>query len=153
MSNIDDFKKIPQMNNPLEPPESETSIDSTMTDVELLERFVDHNDRQAIAAIIARHGPVVMGACRRILKNEHDASDAFQVTFLVLLKKASSLGHYSTLAGWLYNVAHRVSMKSKSQSYRRQNREQSGNEMTPTAPSSTDDDTIQLIHEELCNLP
>ncbi len=108
-----------------------------------------------MSEIIARHGSLVMGVCRGVLRNEHDAADAFQATFLVLLKKASSLGHLTSLAGWLHGVAHRVANKSRSQSSWRQKREGTGIEMNPTAPPfvPADEETVSLIHQELCQLP
>ncbi|WP_237729252.1 sigma-70 family RNA polymerase sigma factor [Schlesneria paludicola] len=122
------------------------------TDVELLRQFVETNDPAAMEAIISRHGPLVMGLCRRVLKNEHDVADAFQATFLILLKKAGTLDQFTSLAGWLYGVAHRVTLKSKARSLWRQKREASGTPMTPIAPV-TDDETLNLIHDEICKLP
>lgn len=130
---------------------------SELSDVELLQTFVDHRDQQAMSDLIIRHGPLVMGVCRRILKNDHDAADAFQATFLVLLKKAGSLGKSDSLAGWLYGVAHRVAKKSRTQLSRRQQREGSGIVATPTAPPinpvNEEEEIVDLIHAELANLP
>ena len=67
-------------------------------DADLLRRFVDERDASAMTAIIGRHGPLVMGLCRGILRNEQDAADAFQTTFLVLLKNAGSIGKPASLS-------------------------------------------------------
>src|SRR5438105_10301483 len=70
------------------------------SDQQLLHRFVLERNEEAFAAIVDRHGPMVMGVCRRILRNVQDAEDAFQVTFLVLVRKAGSLRHPTSLASW-----------------------------------------------------
>jgi RNA polymerase sigma factor (sigma-70 family) len=134
---------------------SSAAFDRGLSDVDLLRQFVEDRNQQAMAAIIARHGSLVMGVCRRVLRNDHDAADAFQATFLVLLKKANSIGKVTSLAGWLYSVAHRVANKARSQSSWRQKREGSGLEMNPAVPPNepVDEETVGLIHEELCNLP
>lgn len=130
-------------------------VDRGLSDIELLRQFVDDKNPSAMNAIIDRHGRLVMGVCRQILKNEHDAADAFQATFLVLLKKANSLGKFNSLAGWLFEVARRVAQKSRIQSSKRQKREGAGVAMNPTAPPlvRTDEETINLIHFELEQLP
>jgi RNA polymerase sigma factor (sigma-70 family) len=86
----------------------------TGTDAELLVRFARHRDEAAFAALVDRHGPMVMGACRRILGDPHAAEDAFQAAFLVLARKAASLPRTEALAGWLYGVATRVALKARS---------------------------------------
>lgn len=128
---------------------------SGLRDVELLQRFEEHHDQQAMSDLITRHGPLVMGVCRRILKNDHDAADAYQATFLVLLKKASSLGTLDSLACWLYGVAHCVANKSRTQLSRRQKREGSEIVATPTAPAiePVDEEMVNLIRAEVANLP
>src|SRR5918998_1195423 len=74
----------------------------------LLERFVSRRDEAAFEALIARFGPMVLGICRRMLDDPQDVEDAFQATFLVLVRKAGSLRDRDLLANWLYGVAHRV---------------------------------------------
>ncbi|WP_157605182.1 RNA polymerase sigma factor [Schlesneria paludicola] len=86
--------------------------DSLVTDGELLKRFAEHRDQQAFADLVGQHGPMVFGVCRRILRNHHDAEDAFQATFVVLARKASSIARPALLANWLYVVAHHVSTKA-----------------------------------------
>src|SRR5438874_13807157 len=90
-------------------------------DRELLERFAA-GDERAFAALLRRHGPMVLGICRRILHNEADAEDAFQATFLTLLRKAGSL-RCDSLAGWLHVVARHVARPRKRHELRRLGRE------------------------------
>ena len=81
---------------------------SQALDHELLQRFVDGNEQAAFAALVYRHGPLVLGVCRRILHHDQDAEDAFQATFLVLARKASTLRWSGSIVGWLFAVAARV---------------------------------------------
>jgi RNA polymerase sigma factor (sigma-70 family) len=89
------------------------------TDGELLERFVRCRDEGAVAALVRRHGPMVWGVCRRILHSHHDAEDAFQATFLVLVRKASSVVPREMVANWLYGVAHRTALNARAAEARR----------------------------------
>ena len=85
-----------------------------MTDGQLLERFAQGGEAAelAFAALIERHGPVVLHTCRSILRNEHDAEDAFQATFLTLVRKARSLWVRDSLGPWLHQVACRAAVCS-----------------------------------------
>src|SRR5260370_1442693 len=74
------------------------------SDAELLERFTARQDETAFAALVKRHGPMVLAACRRVLGNTHDAEDAFQATFLVLVRKAGSIRRREALGGLLPEV-------------------------------------------------
>src|SRR5262245_9175311 len=85
--------------------------DSPTSDRVLLGRFVSEQDQAAFAALVARHGPLVLGTCYRLVGREQDAEDAFQAVFLVLARKAGSLARVTSLAGWLYQVAVRVSLR------------------------------------------
>ncbi len=84
-----------------------------LTEGELLERFVAANDEAAFEVLLARHGPTVLGVCRRILRDPNDVDDAFQATFLVLVRKAGSLRQRDLLGNWLYGVAHKVATRSR----------------------------------------
>ena len=75
---------------------------------QLLERFVRRREEVAFEAIVARHGPIVLGICRRVLRDPCDVEDAFQATFLILVRKAASIGDGDLLEAWLYKVATRV---------------------------------------------
>jgi RNA polymerase sigma factor (sigma-70 family) len=92
-------------------------------DGELLERFASQRDEAAFTALMRRHGPMVLGVCRRVLHDSHDADDAFQATFLVLVRKAGSLRRPELLANWLYGVAYRTAMDARSAALRRQKHE------------------------------
>src|ERR1700738_1449091 len=88
--------------------------DAGATDAELLDRFVAHRDGPAFAALLQRHGPMVFGVCRRVLRDPHDAEDAFQAAFLVLVRKAGSIGKGESLGCWLHEVACRTALRARS---------------------------------------
>jgi RNA polymerase sigma factor (sigma-70 family) len=103
--------------------------ESDLTDGQLLDRFISRHDEAAIAAIVRRHGAMVWGVCRRILRNYHDAEDAFQATFLVLVRKATSVLPREMVGNWLYGVAHQTALKARAMMAKRQERERHVNEM------------------------
>ncbi len=86
---------------------------------ELLERFVTGHDEAAFEALVARHGPMVLGVCRHLLRDPNDVDDAFQATFLVLIRKAGTLRRCDLLGNWLYGVAYRVAARARTLSARR----------------------------------
>jgi RNA polymerase sigma factor (sigma-70 family) len=94
-----------------------------LTDGQLLQCFVVHHDEAAFEAIVRRHGPMVWGVCRRIAGNTHDADDAFQATFLVLVRRAASLGAPELVGNWLHGVACRTALKARANRFRRRQRE------------------------------
>ncbi len=124
-------------------------------DVELLERFAARGDGPAFASLVARHGPMVLGVCRGVLRDPHDAEDAFQATFLVLARKAGSLAGVRSLGAWLYRVAYRVALEANARSVRRRRREARGVEMDAVEDRrrEPDADLGPVIHEELRRLP
>src|SRR3954453_7486181 len=79
---------------------------AALTDAQLLGRFVEQGDEAAFAGLLRRHGPMKLGVCRRLLRSPHDAQDAFQATFLVLVKKAAAIRPREMVVNWLYGVPH-----------------------------------------------
>jgi RNA polymerase sigma factor (sigma-70 family) len=94
-----------------------------LTDGQLLERFLSRDDpaaaEAAFTALVDRHGALVLNVCRRELRDPHDAHDAFQATFLVLVSKASALRHWETVGGWLVGIARRVTARARVDGARR----------------------------------
>jgi RNA polymerase sigma factor (sigma-70 family) len=100
-----------------------TLRDDAPTDGQLLQLYLDDGDGTAFAALMRRHGPMVLGVCRRILGHEQDAEDAFQATFLVLARKAASVVPSDAVGNFLYGVAYRAALKAREAAARRRARE------------------------------
>jgi RNA polymerase sigma-70 factor (ECF subfamily) len=127
-----------------------------MTDGQLLELFLTERDDAAFEALVRRHGPMVLGVCRRLLRNPEDAEDAFQATFLVLARKAASIGRRELLGNWLYGVAHRTSLRARSAAARRRAREKQVSAIPePEAKDGADAwrDLRPVLDQELSRLP
>src|SRR5262245_19757139 len=92
------------------------------SDGQLLDGFVTRRDESAFAALVRRHGPMVLGVCRRIVGHCQDAEDAFQATFLVLLRKAASIRPRDLVGPWLYGVACRTALDARARALRRRAR-------------------------------
>jgi RNA polymerase sigma factor (sigma-70 family) len=97
--------------------------DEGSDDCELLRRFARERDEEAFAGLVRRHGPLVLGVCRRLLQHEQDAEDVFQATFLVLARRASSIRKREAVGSWLYGVARRLALQAQADAVRRQARE------------------------------
>lgn len=125
------------------------------TDGQLLAAFIERKDEAAFEALVRRHGPMVFGVCRRAVPNHHDAEDAFQATFLVLARKASSVRPRERLANWLHGVALRTAMKAKAVAAKRRGRERQVTEMPEPEAARHDQwrDLQPLLDEELSRLP
>jgi RNA polymerase sigma factor (sigma-70 family) len=125
-----------------------------LSDCVLLERFVSQHDTGAFTELLRRHGALVLGVCRRLLSGG-DVEDAFQATFLVLVRKAPSLRREGPLAGWLHRVAHRVALRARAQIARRRAHEQQGADMTqiPDTLGAAGDELLALLDSELERLP
>ena len=104
------------------------------SDVDLLDRFRATGEEAAFGALVRRHGPLVMGVCRRVLRHHQDAEDAFQATFLVLARKAASIHRRAALVSWLYGVARRVASEARSAAARRQARERRATNVVHAQP-------------------
>ena len=84
-----------------------------LKDDQLLERYLSRRDESAFEALVNLHGPMVLGVCRRMLRDPRDMEDAFQATFLILVRKAPAIRDPSHLSNWLYGVAYRVSVRAR----------------------------------------
>src|SRR5438034_11777425 len=100
-----------------------TPVNGALPDAELLRRFVDQGDETAFTALVRRHAALVLGVCRRVTGDEHDAEDAFQAAFCVLLRKAGSIRRREVLGGWLYGVAYRTALAAKARRAKTRRRE------------------------------
>src|SRR5215813_4539084 len=94
-----------------------------LSDGQLLDRFVEWREEAVFEVIVRRHGPMVWGVCHRVLRDYHDAEDAFQATFLVLARKASSVLPREMLPNWLYGVACQTARKARATTSKRRGRE------------------------------
>src|SRR4051812_41305176 len=125
-------------------------------DGELLTRYRQKRDQDAFGSLVRRHGPMVLGVCRRVLRDSHAAEDAFQATFIVLAKKADAVRPPDRLAPWLYGVAYRTAIKARGRAFRRQQVEQdyaTENRNRPAADSTETADLLPIIDEQLNALP
>jgi RNA polymerase sigma factor (sigma-70 family) len=125
------------------------------TDGHLLDRFVTQQEESAFTALVQRHGPLVLRVCRRLLGNTADADDAFQATFLVLVRKARTLDKRGSLAGWLYGVAYRIAVRARAQAAQRRTYERQAAQMQTrkAVPEPPDPALRELLDEELSRLP
>jgi RNA polymerase sigma factor (sigma-70 family) len=127
-----------------------------LSDAQLLERFLTQGDAGAFEELVGRHGPMVLSVCRGILRDSHDAEDAFQATFLVLAKKGGTIRGRDALAGWLHKVAHRVAIQANTAAARRCTLETRVGQMavaTSTNGPAASDDWLPALHEEIARLP
>jgi RNA polymerase sigma factor (sigma-70 family) len=124
------------------------------SDRQLLDEFATRGDETAFAELVARHGPMVLRVCRRVLHHEQDVEDAFQAVFLVLARNVRSIHKREALAGWLHGVAHRTAMKARRSAARRQNHEAQLRLRTNLCTSSPTWDEVQtVLNEEIGQLP
>jgi RNA polymerase sigma factor (sigma-70 family) len=125
------------------------------TDGQLLDSYLRTREQAALAALVCRHGPMVWGVCRRILLSHHDAEDAFQATFLVLVRKAASVVPRDMVANWIYGVAHQTALKARATAAKRSAREKQVSAMPEPAvkPSERVSDLPALLDQELSRLP
>lgn len=138
---------------------------AALSDSELLERFtaerVEHGETAelAFAALLARHGPMVLRVCRAVLGDRHEVDDAFQATFLVLAVRARSIRRRGSVASWLHGVALRVAASERSRAMRRKRHELARAVMTSSTTQDAGSDSVcdhelkLVIHEEIDRLP
>ncbi|WP_231749273.1 RNA polymerase sigma factor [Tautonia plasticadhaerens] len=125
-----------------------------LSDGQLLDRFVERHEEAVFEAIERRHGPMVWGVCRRVLRDHHDAQDAYQATFLVLARKAASIAHREKLGNWLYGVAYQTAMKARATRAKRQAREvQVPDVPEPEIREQNRDDLLARLDRQLSRLP
>jgi RNA polymerase sigma factor (sigma-70 family) len=126
-----------------------------LSDGELLERFCRRREETAFALLVQRHGPMVLGVCRRIARDLHDAEDAFQATFLVLARRAKAIQKQASLASFLYGAAWRIALQARARGARRRIRERESAEMVNTEPLGklTWQELRAALDEELSRLP
>jgi RNA polymerase sigma factor (sigma-70 family) len=128
---------------------------SDLTDGELLQRFALQHEEWAFAALMQRHGPMVLGVCQSILRDAHDAEDVFQATFLVLVRKPGGIGKPGSVASWLHGVAYRLATKARVEAARRRSSER---EVVPMPSDAPQDEVMwrdlrPVLHQEIDRLP
>jgi len=133
------------------------------SDENLLDQFLSgeqSESQEAFRSLVERHGPMVLGVCRHVLNQHHDAEDAFQATFLVLARKGSTIRNRRVLAGWLHEVAYRLAHKARARAVQRRALEREGLAMLP--PAIEPDNQVQeaawnelrpVLHAEVERLP
>ena len=124
-------------------------------DRDLLQAYRERGDQAAFAALVERHGPMVLGVCRAVLRHRHDAEDAFQATFLVLARQAASIRRPDSLASWLHGVAYRVARKAQAATARRQALEAKTAMFVAVDPADelSWGEVRAVLHAELAALP
>jgi RNA polymerase sigma factor (sigma-70 family) len=135
-----------------------------LTDAQLLDLFVARHDEVAFTALVERHGPMVQRVCHEVLRDYHEAQDAFQATFLVLARHARSIRRRASLASWLHGVALRVAASARSTSARRRTHEHNWAAQRPVEggwgqatcahfQEKSREELGMLLHEEIGRLP
>jgi len=138
------------------PPRIQRESAGGVTDEQLLERFVSHKDAAAFEELVRRHGPMVLRVCQRVLQQAQDAEDAFQVTFLILARKAAAIAKRGSVGSWLYGVAYRVALQTRDASQRHPasaGGQEAAIAARPQKPGEPASDARQALDEELNRLP
>ena len=129
----------------------------SLTDGELLEQFVaGHEAEAAFEVLVERHGPIVLAACRSLLRDLHEADDAFQATFLVLARRAGSIRNQEAVASWLYGVAARIALRARAEATRRRTLARyltERNRQDDRATVQPHRDEMPEVFEEVARLP
>ena len=126
-----------------------------LSDGELLERFRAERDPYAFDLLVRRHGAMVLNVCKRVLRNHHDAEDAFQAAFLVLIRKAGVIRKRNSVGSWLHGVAYRTALKARTAAVRRRNLNETAAAIAiqEEPPSTLPIDVRPILDEELDRLP
>jgi len=133
----------------------DAGTDSGLSDAQLLDQFAAHRDERAFDALLARHGPLVWSVCRSILSDPHDVEDAFQATFLILVRKTHTLWIGDSLCSWLYRVSYRVAQEARAQRDRRRVRERALVDRVAIAEEArtSRDELLCVLSQEINRLP
>ena len=133
----------------------ETGPGSPHSDGRLLEHFVKDHDERAFAELVTRHGPYILGVCRRVTAHPQDAEDVFQACFLELVRKAASILQHDSVAGWLQTVAVRLASRARAQRVRQPQREAASatSEAVADAANVSWREVRQVLEEEMARLP
>jgi RNA polymerase sigma factor (sigma-70 family) len=123
------------------------------SDAQLLDSFIARRDPVAFELLLRQHGPMVLGVCRRLLGNDADAEDAFQATFLVLVRKAASIAPRTQVGNWLYGVAYRTALKARAMNAKRRHREQHARPAVDAGPAEPWTELQAILDAELERLP
>jgi RNA polymerase sigma factor (sigma-70 family) len=126
---------------------------ASQTDNELLKRFLANRDENAFEALVRRHGPMVLALCRRILRDQQDAEDAFQAAFLVFVRKAGSIARPELLGNWLYGVAFRTARTARAEAEKRRVKEAEAVPREQPAQESPWQELQPFLDRELNRLP
>jgi RNA polymerase sigma factor (sigma-70 family) len=126
-----------------------------LTDSDLLERFLTSHDEAAFTLLVQRHGPMVLGVCRRVLGDIHSAEDSFQATFLVLVRRAASIRKKQSVGSWLHGVAQRIALRSRAKAALRSQRETQSAQMprSEALDALTCQELRTVLDEEIGLLP
>src|SRR5579875_3651867 len=125
-----------------------------LSDRQLLQRFASARDEASFAALVGRHGPMVLGVCRRIVRDRHEAEDAFQAAFLVLARKAGSIRVDDSLGRWLYTVARRIALRADASAARRGLVETAAESVAVDEPDQSERREVRAaVDEEVGRLP
>jgi RNA polymerase sigma factor (sigma-70 family) len=132
-----------------------SSAASTLSDAELLTRFSAGQEEGAFAALMLRHGGLVWGVCRHVLRHDQDAEDAFQATFLVLARKAGSIRKSTAVASWLHGTAYHIATRAKRNAATRRKHERRGENVSRAESLSETawQEILAILDEEVQRLP
>jgi RNA polymerase sigma factor (sigma-70 family) len=130
-------------------------LGSTLTDAQLLEAFLGRRDQASFEVLVWRHGSMVLNLCQRILRDSHEAEDAFQAAFLILARKARSIGKGEALASWLYKVAYRVALRARARGAQRGRWEEAADDLPArqTGDHADWNDLRPVLDEEIGRPP